>query len=53
MVCLGEKLEAVRNGPFPPVPAYVPKPPRYDNRVTPRPSATPNRRAAGPVHRRR
>lgn len=42
--CLNEKLKPVRNGPFPPVPACVPKPPRYDNCVTPAPTRTPTPR---------
>jgi uncharacterized protein YjbI with pentapeptide repeats len=43
-MCLNEKLKPVRNGPFPPVPACVPKPPRYDNCVTPMPTRTPTPR---------
>ncbi len=39
--CLNGKLKPVRNGPFPPVPECVPKPPRYDNCITPRPTTTP------------
>ncbi|MDX2166147.1 MAG: pentapeptide repeat-containing protein [Deltaproteobacteria bacterium] len=39
--CLSDKLKPVRNGPFPPIPECVAKPPRYDNCVTPRPTATP------------
>jgi hypothetical protein len=45
--CLGAKLKPVRNGPFPPMPACVPRPPRYDNCITPmpaRPTPTPVRR---------
>jgi uncharacterized protein YjbI with pentapeptide repeats len=42
--CLNDKLKPVRNGPFPPVPDCVPKPPRFDNCITPRPSATPTPR---------
>lgn len=38
--CLNDKLKPVRNGPFPPVPECVPKPPRYDNCITPMPTAT-------------
>jgi uncharacterized protein YjbI with pentapeptide repeats len=38
--CLTDKLKPVRNGPHPPIPACVPKGPRYDNCVTPRPTAT-------------
>ncbi|MDX2167707.1 MAG: pentapeptide repeat-containing protein [Deltaproteobacteria bacterium] len=39
--CLGGKLKPVGQGPFPPVPACVPKAPRYDNCITPRPTRTP------------
>ncbi len=41
MQCLTEKLKPVREGPHPPVPACVPRPPRFDNCITPRPTATP------------
>lgn len=39
--CLSEKLKPVRNGPFPPIPACVPKAPRFDNCITPKATATP------------
>jgi uncharacterized protein YjbI with pentapeptide repeats len=39
--CLSDKLKPVRNGPFPPIPECVAKPPRYDNCITPRPTSTP------------
>ncbi|MDX2166122.1 MAG: pentapeptide repeat-containing protein [Deltaproteobacteria bacterium] len=39
--CLNAKLKPVRNGPHPPIPPCVPKAPRYDNCITPRPTATP------------
>jgi uncharacterized protein YjbI with pentapeptide repeats len=44
--CLNDKLKPVRNGPFPPIPSCVARPPRYDNCVTPVPTAppTPTRR---------
>jgi hypothetical protein len=35
--CVGAKLTPVSGGPFPPVPACVPKPPRYDNCLPPVP----------------
>jgi hypothetical protein len=39
--CLNDKLKPESNGPFPPVPQCVPKPPRYDNCITPMPTRTP------------
>ena len=39
--CLTEKLKPRRNGPHPPIPACVPMAPRFDNCLTPRPTATP------------
>ncbi len=39
--CLNAKLKPARQGPFPPVPECVPKPPKYDNCITPRPTVTP------------
>jgi uncharacterized protein YjbI with pentapeptide repeats len=38
--CLNDKLKPVGRGPFPPVPVCVPKPPRYDNCITPKPTRT-------------
>ncbi len=38
--CLTEKLKPARSRPFPPIPSCVPKPPRYDNCITPVPTAT-------------
>lgn len=48
--CLTEKLKPVRNGPFPPIPACVPKAPRFDNCITPKATATP-RPTPTPVRR--
>jgi uncharacterized protein YjbI with pentapeptide repeats len=40
MQCLTEKLKPVGQGPHPPVPPCVPRPPRFNNCITPLPTAT-------------
>ena len=39
--CLTAKLKPKDKGPFPPIPDCVPRPPRYDNCITPMPTLTP------------
>jgi len=39
--CVGDKLQPVMNGPFPPIPTCVPAPPCYDNCTAPVPPPTP------------
>lgn len=39
--CIGDKLQPVTNGPFPPVPTCVPQPPNYNNCSAPPAPPTP------------
>ena len=40
VACANDKLKPKNHGPYPPVPDCVPKPPKYDNCITPMPTAT-------------
>jgi uncharacterized protein YjbI with pentapeptide repeats len=41
VACAHDTLKPKNDGPYPPIPDCVPKPPRYDNCLTPVPTATP------------